>query len=214
MIKRSLNKKSKLLEALDSPLDNQILCQSIKNVQNDINIYGNDKVIALCSPREKNICAYFSKSLSLVYAKNNEKTLLIDCDLYSCTLTNIFAETNKNIAEFLGKKVEDKFVFENLVNKIDDNLDFIGCLNYEYPSKLLSSDSFKQFIIDLSNNYDHIILNIPPIAVHQDVLLIKDLLTAFVLVTKCDKTNRKDIFESMKVIKQFELPYIGSAFLK
>lgn len=207
---KSLNKKNYFNDAVDNVINNEKLYNSIIKLQNELVVLMNrePKVVALVTPKTSMHSSLMAKAISEVYASNNEKTLLIDLDLHEPTIDKLYnLNCDKSIADMTIENAKD------VVVKINDYLDVVVSQIKTYQAKFLASNDFKNVIMSLKENYEHIVVVLPPVLENQDILLLKESVDAVVLTTKKNETKIKDIKESIAFLKVNKLPYAGSIFI-
>ena len=77
------------------------------------------------------------------------------------------------------------------------------------PSELLSSEKFKKVMERLSNNYDYIIIDTPPLSVVSDAIAIKDAVDSYILVVRHASTKYDKISGCVERIKFANADLIG-----
>lgn len=215
-MKMNDKKEKKVIDSFCNVENNSKLLESIINIQNNINVFGNSKIIAISSPTDKGLYgALIAKVMAEVYAKELDKTLLIDCDFYNSFLSDIINKKQSfNNIQFINSIVLDEYNKEKFIYKVNDKLDIVFSSCEVYPTKIFNSENFKRFLKENSEKYDHIVLNMPSIPYHQDFLLIKELITSIVLVTKRDFTKKCDLFNSINILKNYDINCFCTIYMK
>lgn len=208
-----MNKRdTKLLSIFSNLTSNKKIIDSTIKIQNNINIYANSKAIAVVAAKDDVSSDIVARTIAEVYAFQNQSTLLIDCDMYNHSLNKMY---NKEFVEMgLNNILDDKFDVEKLVNKISNNLDIIFTNNDNYPTKVFKSKQYIEFVCNAKEKYEHVIFLMPSIVEHQDILLNKKLITATLLIARKNKVSKKDLFDSIQVLKANDIPYVGTIYLK
>ena len=208
-----MNKKdSELMSIFSNIKDNKKIIDSTIKIQNNINIYANSKVIAIAVAKDDISLGIVARTIAEVYALQNQSTLLIDCNMYNPSLNNVY---NKLFIETgLNNMLDDEFNTEKLVNKISNNLDAVFTNKANYPTKIFKSKQYAEFICNAKDKYEHVILVMPSIVEHQDILLNKELITATLLIARKNKVSKKDLFDSIQTLEVNSIPYVGTIYLK
>lgn len=142
-----------------------------------------------------------SSNLAISFSKMEKKVLLIDADLRRPNIHNIFKINN----EFgLSNVISKMTTFDEAVkHDVISNLDILSAGTIPpNPSELMCSNSFNKLMDRLTEEYDYIIVDTPPIGVVADALLLKDFIAGFVVVVREKATTHRDlgkIIESMKL---------------
>lgn len=136
-------------------------------------------------------------NLAYVYAESGKKVLLIDGDLRlpsvakkmnidgSTGLTNFLMDSNKIMIEQYKTAVNDKW-YVVPCGPIPPN-----------PSELLASRKMEKLLKMLSEYFDCIIIDLPPVNIVSDAVAISKYLTGMILVVRQNYTE-KDEFENCK----------------
>ena len=136
-------------------------------------------------------------NLAYVYAESGKRVLLIDGDLRlpsvakkmgidgSTGLTNFLLDSNRIMIENYKTEINDKW-FIVPCGPIPPN-----------PSELLASKKMEKLLSMLSEHFDCIIIDLPPVNIVSDAVAISKYLTGIILVVRQNYTE-KDEFENCK----------------
>lgn len=136
-------------------------------------------------------------NLSYMYAESGKRVLLIDGDLRlpsvakklkidgSSGLTNFLLNSNKIMIEKFKTGINDKW-YVLPCGPIPPN-----------PSELLASKKMENLLAMLSEHFDCIIIDLPPVNIVSDAVAISKYLTGMVLVVRQNYTE-KDEYENCK----------------
>ncbi|WP_224067601.1 GumC family protein [Vibrio penaeicida] len=118
-----------------------------------------------------------------------EKVLLIDCDLRKPSVGERFHLSNAQpgMTNYLlmGAELEDCIYHHE-----ESGLDVMTSgLLIPNPQELLGSDQYKEMIELLSDKYDRIIIDTPPVNVVTDPMLVANVTTSCVMVVKANSTK-------------------------
>ena len=167
-----------------------------------------NKIFAVTSYSKGEGKSTVSANLAISFSKMERRVLLVDCDLRRPNVHNIFkVENTSGLSNIIGKMVE----FEDVVNRnVIPNLDILtsGTIPPN-PSELLCSPRFVKLIEGLSDEYDYIIFDTPPIGVVADALLLKDLVAGFVVVLRERSTTPGDIQNTLESFKLADSKILG-----
>ncbi len=166
------------------------------------------KVFAVTSYSKGEGKSTVSANLAISFSKMEKKVLLIDCDLRRPNVHNIFKLDNSaGLSNVIGKMVG----FEDAVNRdVLNNLDIISAGTIPpNPSELMCSSTFVDLIDELSQEYDYIIIDTPPIGVVADALLLKDLIAGFVVVVRERSTTHGDVQKLLDSVKLADSKVLG-----
>ncbi len=131
-------------------------------------------------------------------AKSGGRTLLIDADMRNPSMTRTLGYPNE---PGLLDLITDKSSFDDLV--ITDtkyNFDFLPSSTRIKPSNssdILNSQAMKQMLKTAKNNYDYVLVDLPPILPVVDVKAAAHLFDAFVLVVEWGSTSSDEILKAV-----------------
>ncbi len=149
-----------------------------------------------------------SANLAISFSKMEKRVLLIDCDLRRPNMHNIFKVDNASgLSNVVGNMVD----FEDAVNReVLPNLDILSSGTIPpNPSELMCSSTFIDLIQQVSDEYDYIIFDTPPIGVVADALLLKNFIAGFVVVVRERSTTHGDLQKLLDSIKLADSKAIG-----
>ena len=166
------------------------------------------KIFAVTSYSKGEGKSTVSANLAISFSKMEKKVLMIDCDLRRPNIHNIFKLDNSaGLSNVIGKMVG----FEDAVKRNAlNNLDIITAGTIPpNPSELMCSSTFIDLIEKLSQEYDYIIIDTPPIGVVADALLLKDLIAGFVVVLRERSTTHGDLQKLLDSVKLADSKVLG-----
>ncbi len=116
-----------------------------------------------------------TSNLAVSFAKlDNKKVLLIDCDLRNPSVHKAFGISNiKGLSDLL---IEGKSIL-NYINPTQvENLHIItaGAVPPN-PAEVLASDTMKEFIKNIQNEYDYVFIDTPPIGMVTDAGILASI---------------------------------------
>ena len=201
--KEKKDKKSNFSEAI-SDKSKFAIVESYKSARSNImfSLSAEDqKLFAVTSYAKGEGKSTVSSNLAISFSKMERRVLLIDCDLRRPNIHNIFKiENSEGLSNVIGKMAD----FEGaLKREVLPNLDILtsGTIPPN-PSELICSHRFEKLINSVTDDYDYIIFDTPPIGVVADALLLKDRLAGYVVVLRERSTTHGDI---QKMLESFKL---------
>ncbi len=149
-----------------------------------------------------------SSNLAISFSKIEKRVLLVDSDLRRPNIHNIFKiENSTGLSNVIGKMGD----FDEAVHRdVLPNLDILpsGTIPPN-PSELLCSSRFADLVKRLSEEYDYVIFDTPPIGVVSDALLLKDYVAGFVVVLRERNTTHGDIQNLLESAKLADCKMLG-----
>lgn len=166
------------------------------------------KVFAVTSYSKGEGKSTASANLAISFSKMEKKVLLIDADMRRPNIHNIFKLNNES---GLSNVVSKMASFEDSVNRdVISNLDVLSAgVVPPNPSELLCSAFFVKLMEELSEEYDYIIIDTPPIGVVADALLLKDFIAGFVVVARERGTTHRDLSKLLESMKLADVKVLG-----
>jgi succinoglycan biosynthesis transport protein ExoP len=131
-------------------------------------------------------------------ARNGGRTLLVDADLRNPSMTRTLGY---NDAPGLLDMVADKSSFDDLVISDSKNkFDFLPSstrIKASNSSDILNSPAMKQMLKAAKNDYDYVLVDLPPVLPVVDVKAAAHLFDAFVLVVEWGSTSTDEILKAV-----------------
>lgn len=147
-----------------------------------------NKTFAVTSPMQHEGKSTTAANLALTFAQMDAKVLLIDADLRKPIQHKLFKLKNKvGLSTLLcGMHSFKEVLNENIIPGLDVMTSGPIPPN---PSELLGSDNMKVLFKELSDYYDYIIVDTPPINIVSDTLMLSDSIAGIVLVAMSGMTT-------------------------
>lgn len=147
-------------------------------------------------------------NLSIAFASNNERTLLIDADMYHPVQHQLFrAPFEKGLSLFLM----DSAPLEEIVQKTDiANLDVITVGDLpSNPAELLGSSRLLSLLREARGQYHRIVIDSPPVTGVSDPLVLLPLVQGVIFVVGFGKIRREIVTRTMQRLRECEAPLLG-----
>ncbi len=156
-------------------------------------------------------------NIAYTMAQTGQRILLIEADLRLPTFAKRF---NVKVAPGLSNLLAGQVDGHNMLQKCDliDNLRVITAGDVPpNPAELLNSEQMASAIKVLSESFDVIIVDLPPISAVSDALIVSRLLSGMIVVVRenmCSRSNLKDTIRQLKFtdckILGFVMTHVGS----
>ena len=168
----------------------------------------NGKTIAISSPNASEGKSTTSINIAITLSQLNKKVLIIDTDYRRAT---VFKKLKLENDLGLIEVISGKFKWTDAIKKYNSNLDVMttGFATSEFSEMLISSD-FDLLLTELSENYDYIILDTPPLNIVSDTSVIAQKCDALLLVVRSYITTYHAFRRSLSSIKQLDINLIGT----
>lgn len=191
-----LLKKKKSIPILAVKNGEDIAIESLRSIRTTIHFALNNaknNIIAISGPAPEIGKSFISTNLAAIFAQGNKKVLLIDADIRRGYLHKYFDhDTAPGLTEYLTNQssLEQCIVHSSTVN----HLDFLPRgKNQGNAAEMLSSPRFSELLSLLSQQYDHIIIDTPPILAVTDGIIISQFAGVNLVVARYAKTQMKEL---------------------
>lgn len=170
----------------------------------------NKKVIGLssCSPNEGKTTV--SLHLARNFAEAGKKVLLIDADMRKSVLFSEYAEGSHTLglshclsgqADFDAAAVSTQYP--------DFDILFAG-IYPPNPVKLLESEAFVSLIARVREEYDYVLVDLPPIGLVVDAAVAAKCCDGLVMVVAAEVNSSRDVKECKRQLEKSGTPILGS----
>lgn len=148
-----------------------------------------------------------SGNLALAFAQNENKVIIIDCDLRKPSVHKNFKISNlSGLSEVLIGKAELKDVVQHRNN----NLDVLTSGKIPpNPAEMLSSSVMTNLIEKLKGDYDIVILDSAPIGAVTDAQILSTKVDGTILVTRAERTKREAVLEAKNSLEKVGANILG-----
>lgn len=165
------------------------------------------KVIAVTSPLPREGKSSVSVNLAAILAEEGAKVCLIDCDL-----------RRPSVAAALGL-VRDAGLTTALVGRAEPRelLQSAGSFSVltsgmipPDPTRLLGSDQFASLLRSLAEEFDHVVVDTPPVLPFADTPAMAPAIDGYLLVARAGKTSRAQVVDALRVLERVNVPVLGA----
>ncbi len=170
---------------------------------------GEIKSIAIGSVAPGEGKSFTAANLAITLAQQKTKTLLIDADLRRGVLHNSFSCPKKpGLTNYLTGVVP----LETVLNETYiPNLSLITCGSLlPNPSELLGSDRMKRFIEGITQRFDFVIFDTPPLMAATDAIILSTLVDGIAVLIRSGMTNREDVKRKLELFYNIKSKVLGA----
>jgi capsular exopolysaccharide synthesis family protein len=167
------------------------------------------KVILITSSAPAEGKSFVAVNLALVFAANNERTLLVDCDLRHPSQHHAFKqETADGLSMFLA----DSVPLDAVIHHSDTpNLDIIFAGRIPpNPPELLGTERLRQLLETVRSRYQRVILDSAPVTVVSDPLILLPQVDGVVFVVQFAKVRRGIVGRALQKVGESSVPIFGA----
>lgn len=149
-----------------------------------------------------------SGNLALAFAQDEKKVILIDCDLRKPSLHKKFRISNNR---GLSDVIIDRDKLNKCIQKRTEYLDILTAGKIPpNPSEMLGSQAMSSLLDELSNIYDVIILDSPPVLAVTDAQILSTKVDGTVLVVRAEKTKKDTVLAAKGVLDKVNANILGT----
>lgn len=190
-----LLKKKKNIPILAVKNSDDIAIESLRSMRTAIHFAlssAKNNIIMISGPAPELGKSFISINLATILAQSQKRVLLIDADLrrgYMHKYLNYDAQPG--LAEYLNGQQP----LESIVRSTEvENLSIMSRgKSPSNPSELLGTAKFAEMLQDLSSQYDHILIDTPPVLAVTDGIIISQYAGVNLVIARYAKTQMKEI---------------------
>ncbi|EPQ6823267.1 polysaccharide biosynthesis tyrosine autokinase [Acinetobacter baumannii] len=192
-IKILKKKKSILILAVKNSDD--IAIESLRSIRTAIHFAlanAKNNIIMIAGPSPEVGKSFISTNLATIFAQGNKRVLLIDADMRRGYMHKYFdVDVKPGLSELLSGQAD----LQKVLHKTQvANLDVITRgKSPTNPSEILSSNQFKELLEQLQSQYDHIIIDTPPVLAVTDGIIISQYTGVNLIVARYAKSQMKEL---------------------
>ncbi len=204
-------RKSKQLELL---LSNPRIQYSFRQAFHDlrlrfeqVNKKNNAQVFMIGSVLPNEGKSMVATNVAIALADKGHQVALVDLDLRNPSIYKMLDQ--KQVSGSITGYLKGELSSKEIINQYQDySLDIIyGVESYDEAPELLSKPALKQLLETLKKEYEYIILDVPPLYILEDALIISDHCDTGLIVIKQDYASQGEILDSLEELNE-HLPYI------
>lgn len=151
-------------------------------------------------------------NLAYALSQAGKKTLIIDGDL---RLPSVSVKLSLKQTPGLSNLLVSKKVGKSLVQHCSaaPELDIITSGDCPpNPSELLGSERMKELLASFANEYEYIIVDLPPIADVTDALVISKFLDGIIMVARNGVVDKSELADALRQLKLVDVRILGFAY--
>jgi len=147
-------------------------------------------------------------SIAVALAQGGQRVCIVDCDLRRPRLHRIFDRagdagvTNVLVGEATLDQVAKPTGIHNLWS-------IPAGPTPPNPADMLHSERFRKFITDLSERFDRVVIDSPPLVAVTDSAIISTLMDGTVFVVRAFKTNRHLSGQGLRALRDVDARVVG-----
>ena len=185
------------------------MVEGLNQLKTNLAFCGKDiKVITMTSSVPNEGKSSISLSLSRTLAESGKKILMVDADLRKSVMAARYhiQGIDKGLSHYLTGQAEvEDIIYETEVEGL--------CITPD-PTSILDSEQFEQFIENVRDMFDYVIIDAPPLGVVIDAVIIGKYTDGAVIVIEQGVIKRKIVQDVIKQLKRGEVRILGAVLNK
>ncbi len=188
-------KKKKNIPILAVKNSDDIAIESLRSIRTAIHFAlanAKNNIIMIAGPSPEVGKSFISTNLATIFAQGDKRVLLIDADMRRGYMHKYFdVDVKPGLSELLSGQAD----LQKVLHKTQvANLDVITRgKSPTNPSEILSSNQFKELLEQLQSQYDHIIIDTPPVLAVTDGIIISQYTGVNLIVARYAKSQMKEL---------------------
>ncbi|APF45530.1 tyrosine protein kinase [Acinetobacter baumannii] len=188
-------KKMKSIPILAVKNSDDIAIESLRSIRTAIHFAlanAKNNIIMIAGPSPEVGKSFISTNLATIFAQGDKRVLLIDADMRRGYMHKYFdVDVKPGLSELLSGQADlQKVLHKTQVTNLDVITRGKSPTN---PSEILSSNQFKELLEQLQSQYDHIIIDTPPVLAVTDGIIISQYTGVNLIVARYAKSQMKEL---------------------
>ncbi|PQH67267.1 tyrosine protein kinase [Acinetobacter baumannii] len=188
-------KKKKSIPILAVKNSDDIAIESLRSIRTAIHFAlanAKNNIIMIAGPSPEVGKSFISTNLATIFAQGDKRVLLIDANMRRGYMHKYFdVDVKPGLSELLSGQADlQKVLHKTQVTNLDVITRGKSPTN---PSEILSSNQFKELLEQLQSQYDHIIIDTPPVLAVTDGIIISQYTGVNLIVARYAKSQMKEL---------------------
>lgn len=188
-------KKKKSIPILAVKNSDDIAIESLRSIRTAIHFAlanAKNNIIMIAGPSPEVGKSFISTNLATIFAQGDKRVLLIDADMRRGYMHKYFdVDVKPGLSELLSGQADlSQVLHKTQVTDLDVITRGKSPTN---PSEILSSNQFKELLEQLQSQYDHIIIDTPPVLAVTDGIIISQYTGVNLIVARYAKSQMKEL---------------------
>jgi len=167
----------------------------------------NGKIVAISSPNAAEGKSTTAINIAIALSQLNKKILIIDADSRRSTIhKKLKMENELGCLDIICGSAS----FDDAKKSYNEYLDIITAgTQTNNPSELFSNDKFEEFLNEIRDSYDYIIIDTPPINLVSDALVIAQKCDGLLLIVRADITTYEAFKRTITSTTELNINVLG-----
>ncbi len=185
--------------------------ESFRGLRTNISyvVGGKSTVIGVTSAKSGECKSVVSSNLAISYSQLQKKVLLVEGDMRLPAIHDIFNVTPRTgLPEVLAGLEGD---YRNCVIQVNEYFGIlpVGAKRPPNPAELLASDAMIELFDKLREEYDLIILDLPPIGTVSDASIVSKVVDQYLISTRAESSNAKNVEHVLRDMERLGMKVCG-----
>ena len=168
-----------------------------------------NKILAFTSSLKGEGKTTTAANLGITLAQLGNKTLLVDADMRSPRIHNLFqVEKDPGLSNYIGCEIS----YENVIQPSGINNLYIVSSGPipPNPSELLNSIKLDAFIEEVKNHYDFVLFDTPPIIAVTDAAVLSSKVHGIFMIIQGGKTSKRTFIRAKMLLEKVNAHIFGA----
>ena len=146
-------------------------------------------------------------NVSIAFAQNQSRILLVDCDL---RLPTDAKKLNAQQSPGLTNLLVGMCTLDEAIQQLPSGLDVLAAGDIPpNPSELLGSPRMEQIMKELESRYEYIILDTPPVCTVADAVILSKMASGVILVVRQGVATREYVNNALEKLRVANAKVLG-----
>ena len=146
-------------------------------------------------------------NVSIAFAQNQSRILLVDCDL---RLPTDAKKLNAQQSPGLTNLLVGMCTLDEAIQQLPSGLDVLAAGDIPpNPSELLGSPRMEQLMKELESRYEYIILDTPPVCTVADAVILSKMASGVILVVRQGVATREYVNNALEKLRVANAKILG-----
>ncbi len=189
-------------------------CRAIRTSLSFVQGESKLRTLVVTSPNSSEGKSSTAINLAMSFAQAKKRVILVDADMRRPRLHQVFdAPIGKESVGLAGVLTGRCTLDEAILTRNEDlpeNLHILLCGEIpQNPAELLDSPQTRKLLAELSERYDLVVLDSPPVLPVTDPLILARLADGLIVVARCQATTRAELQRSLTLLRQGDNNLLG-----
>lgn len=176
------------------------------------------KVMMIASSNAGEGKSTVTSNIGIALARGGKRVILVDADLRKAVLHRFFSvQPRKGLANYLLSQTgalaegEEAAQIDEIIQPSGiENLSVVPAgVHPKDPGNLLKTEAFKELLQQLRDRADVVLVDVPPVRIAVDTLVLAPLVDSIVLLVSAGETNKDDVAFGKRLLEMAKGKMVG-----